>query len=329
MDELKSLIKRCLHEADGLALRAGRGESPSGRLVNVLFHSLYASQAELGQGHLAANQNVTVADFRSFVAEMLEHGHTVVSPRQIDAGLDPDGRYLSLTFDDGYFNNALAVEVLQEFRVPAVFFISTDHVQHNKAFWWDALSRELAGSGLNDQEKNRQIRALKSWTPRKIDHFLRERFGPRIFQPLGDIDRPFTPAELKDFASSPWVHLGNHTGDHAILPNCSPEDIREQITMGQDALQRMVGYRPIAIAYPNGNYSPDVVRAAQEAGLRVGYTVAPHANSLPLTGAHRMALGRFLFFGGQDIARQCRQFSARFVPSLALKNALHSVRPGY
>ena len=40
-----------------------------------------------------------------------------------------------LTFDDGYYNNHLALPVLEEFDVPALFFISTNHVKQQKCFW--------------------------------------------------------------------------------------------------------------------------------------------------------------------------------------------------
>ena len=66
----------------------------------------------LASRDLAPNQNVTVANFRDFVEKMLESGCTIVSPAQIDAGFAPGRRYLSITFDDGYFNNVLALEVL-------------------------------------------------------------------------------------------------------------------------------------------------------------------------------------------------------------------------
>ena len=320
---LKQLIKQGLNAVDDLVVAVDpRAQGPD-TLVNVLFHSLYESPAQLGKGELGPNQNVTVADFRGFVEEMLENGYTIVSPGQLDAGLKPGGRYLTITFDDGYVNNTLALDVLNQFRVPATFFVSTDHVQQNKAFWWDAFSRELSRSGVSQSGQKAEIERVKTWTPEKIDAFLCERFGPSVLSPHGDIDRPFTPEELQQFALNPWVHLGNHTRDHAILTNCTPDEMANQIETCQAALEDMVGYRPIVIAYPNGNCSPSAVNAALNAGLRLGFTVAPHRTQLPLTESTRMTLGRFLFFGGQDIRRQCRLFSARFVPSQTLKNLMH------
>lgn len=300
------------------------GAEPRNTLVNVLFHSLFDSATQCSDDAPACDLKVTVADFGAFVEEMLENRFTVVSPAQIDAGLPSGGRYLTITFDDGYFNNTLALEVLDQFRVPATFFISTDHVLQNKAFWWDAFSREMTRSGESHSRQHTEIKRLKSWTPERIDAFLCQRFGVSVFIPSGDTDRPFTPEELRRFARHPWVHLGNHTRNHAILTNCTPSEMASQVELCQDALEDMAGYRPIVIAYPNGNFSAAAVSAASAAGLRVGFTVAPHRCRLPLDDSARMTLGRFLFLGGQDIRRQCRLFSAPFVPSYALKSLLAS-----
>ena len=113
---LKQLIKKGLNAVDDLAVATGRNAAGPESLVNVLFHSLYQNEAQLASRDLAANRNVTVANFRDFVEKMLESGCTIVSPAQIDAGLAPGRRYLSITFDDGYFNNVLALEVLDQFR---------------------------------------------------------------------------------------------------------------------------------------------------------------------------------------------------------------------
>ena len=322
---LRQLMRQGLNAIDDFVIATDRRAASANSVVNVLFHSLYESRAQIGNRELAPNQNVTVADFRGFVEEMLEKGYTVVSPAQIDAGLKPGGRYLSITFDDGYFNNALALDVLKQFRVSATFFVSTDHVQQNKAFWWDAFSRELSRSGVSQRTQKADIERLKTFTPERIDAFLCQRFGQSVLKPCGDIDRPFTPGELRQFALSPWVCVGNHTRDHAILTNCTPEEMASQIRVCQDELAELVGYRPIAIAYPNGNYSRAAVNAAVAAGLRIGFTVAPKRARLPLTSNTRMTLGRFIFHGGQDIAKQCAMFGARLVPSYTLKTLMHLV----
>jgi peptidoglycan/xylan/chitin deacetylase (PgdA/CDA1 family) len=314
---LKTLARKGLQLADGVALRiASNAHAEGDTLVAILFHGLCPDRED--------RQNVTVEDFRAFVGAMLESGYTAASAAQVDAGLARGGKHLVITFDDGYFNNTLALGVLEQFQVPATFFISSDHVLQRKAFWWDAYSRELSKAGVSVLHQQTEIRKLKRLAPAEIDAFLKQRFGEAALRPQGDRDRPFTPDELKDFARSRWVHIGNHTCDHAILTNCTAHEIERQVRGCQRALQDLVGYAPIAIAYPNGDFSQGIIDASCAAGLRLGFGVLPRREKLPLAARSRMTLGRFGFEAGKDAREQCRKFDAAFMPSHAVKTLIHS-----
>jgi peptidoglycan/xylan/chitin deacetylase (PgdA/CDA1 family) len=317
---LKNLARKGLDIADSVcALVSPRSHAGSGSLITLLFHSLYRNRDE------TANQNITTDDFRRFIGHVLDSGFTPVSPAQVDAGLGAGGKYVMITFDDGYFNNTLALDVLERFHAPATFFISSDHVQRNKGFWWDAMNRELENAGMGERARRAEIDRVKAWSGSRIEEHLLDSFGPGTLDPRSDLDRPFTPAELRDFARSKWVHLGNHTCDHAILTNCSVDEIARQIQGCQEALADMVGYAPLAIAYPNGDYSEQAVAAARRSGLRIGVTVRPFSNRLPLDDdKSRMTLGRFMPEGARDMAFQWRKFSSEFVPSHMLKTLMMS-----
>ena len=127
-----------------------------------------------------------------------------------------------------------------------------------------------------------------------------------------DAVRPFTIAELKQFSREPYVHLGNHTHDHAILTNYSDEQVGEQIGTAQRELTEITGEMPKIISYPNGNCSESIVRIAREQGLRIGLTVEPMKNRLPIRPEEieSMYIGRFMLEGNTDIRQQCRMCRA-------------------
>lgn len=320
---IRSAIRGALALADRMFWNlSGRllPEKPS--LVTVAFHSLCASRALIDDPALAPNQNVSVVDFRNLVETVLDDGYAAVSPAQVDAGLPDGGKYVMFTFDDGYFNNVLALDVLNEFRVPATFFVSSNHVLEGKAFWWDALNRQLLKAGATEHQRNRAIAEIKALSADRIEDHLRSRYGVRCLLPSSDRDRPFTRSELAHFARQPWVHLGNHTCDHAILTRCPPSEMRRQIQECQDALQAICGYAPLAISYPNGDCSPAVVEAALASGLRLGLTVRPSHNRLPLRARRLLNLGRFYFYGDSHPRDELLKWRAGYVPSSLLKRAL-------
>jgi peptidoglycan/xylan/chitin deacetylase (PgdA/CDA1 family) len=135
--------------------------------------------------------------------------------------------------------------------------------------------------------------------------------------PIGTVDRPFTPKELKEFAHQPFVHIGNHTSDHAILTNYSYEGIRRQILDAQNDIHRITGIKTIIVSYPNGSYSADVLKVTRElrnSGISIGITVDPKKNYLPIMdqSIDSMQLGRFILMGDREITDQCEVFRAEF-----------------
>lgn len=279
-------------------------------LMSFLFHSLFRNQQEMERNLVDPLQRTTLAQFRQFIEYYLEHGYHFVSPDDLLKGLQPDRKYALITFDDGYFNNFQAVPILEEFNVPAVFFISTNHVLGSKCYWWDVIYRERLLQGATPRQVYHEAVALKDLRTEDIETELRKRFGNDAFTPRSDIDRPFSPDELKQFAASPMVHIGNHTANHAILTNYTDEEVRQQITNSQMALARLTGKLPISIAYPNGAHSPSIVQICSDLGLKVGFTIRPEKAPLPLDPqpSRMMRLGRFCPHGEAPILRQCRTY---------------------
>lgn len=276
----------------------------SGTLATFLFHGVFRNQAELAREVVMPQQQITVAHFAQFVESLLERGYQFVSPADL-ANLH-DGRYVMATFDDGYFSNLHVLPILEEFRIPAVFFISTGHVVEGRSYWWDVLYRERRRRGATSKQISNEARSLKSLTHDQIEARLTGEFGDRSLVPVNDIDRPLSPAELAEMARSPYVHLGNHTRNHAILTNYGLDEVRSQLVGAQDDLVRMTGSSPDIVSYPNGNHSAQVLQIASEVGFNWGITVERQANTLPLEPANHghLRLGRYVVWGTRDIPLQ-------------------------
>jgi peptidoglycan/xylan/chitin deacetylase (PgdA/CDA1 family) len=284
-----------------------------GVLLTFLFHGLFADPREADAG-LSNHQGMTVEMFRRFLHHFQEHSYNFVSPDDIARGLDPSGKHVLVTFDDGYYSNTKALPLLEAFRVPAVLFVSTQHVMLGKAFWWDVVERRAHSLGSPQKHVQHLIKRLKRLKTPEAEEQVQGLFGRDALVPVSDVDRPFTPLELLDFASHPLISVGNHTTDHATLTNYSPEEVRAQIQDAQDDLRRMTGKLPAIIAYPNGNESPAVVDAARSAGLLFGVGVRPGRNHLPLQpgSPDAMTLRRFTLTGDCAIEAQCRASRSLF-----------------
>lgn len=291
-----------------------------GVLLCFLFHGIFESTEESQGGAVDPQQGITVEMLREFLRHFWKQGYSFVSPQKILKGLPGGGKYILITFDDGYANNRRALPVMEEFNAPAVFFISSDHVREGKAFWWDVAFRECRKRGKTNKEIRNTVTGYKRYKTEEAESGLRKEFGKDALRPLGDLDRPFTPDELREFAGHHLVSLGNHTKNHAILTNYSLAEVRGQIQDGQDAIRQMTGNIPEMISYPNGHSSPEIQQAAREAGLQLGVVVRGGKNRLPLKfGApEAMTLKRFILWGDRGIDAQCQVSQA----SIALSRLL-------
>jgi peptidoglycan/xylan/chitin deacetylase (PgdA/CDA1 family) len=279
-------------------------------LMCFLFHSLFHDEREIAKNLLDPLQRTTVEHFRSFIRYFLQLDYRFVTPTDICRGLEPHGRYALITFDDGYYNNTRALPVLEEFSVPATFFIATDVVRDGRSFWWDVLYRERSAAGTDERAIYAEALALKSLRTEQIEQRLEQVFGASAFQPREDVDRPFTCDELRQFARHNLVHIGNHTAHHAILTNYTPAEMRQQLADAQAMLREITGTEPIAIAYPNGAHNDEVLRACRHVGLKVGFTIRPEKCSLPIKSDAQdlLRLGRFSTHGGSHIVDQCQTY---------------------
>jgi peptidoglycan/xylan/chitin deacetylase (PgdA/CDA1 family) len=261
--------------------RASVPTQSAATVVIFAFHGLFRDVREAASGACDPQQAITIDFFREFVESLLGYG---VAIRDLHAAITcpQPGLTAAITFDDGYFNNVRALDILEGCGVPATFFISTSHVDEGKSFWWDALYRNARKTGTGTSVIASQIRRLKPLRNDQIEAQLRQWFGPTALTPVSDCDRPFTPAELATLAGSPQATLGNHTSDHGILTNYDPTGAREQIVRAQEYLTRVTGTAPKVIAYPNGNCDRRVVEIAREAGLELGVTVRAGANQAPV-----------------------------------------------
>jgi peptidoglycan/xylan/chitin deacetylase (PgdA/CDA1 family) len=306
---LKSKLKNIASDLDkNLAAVAENVRPARSRLLVFTFHSLFSSAEETSFGLVDPQQKITTEKFRTFVAHFLEQGYQFASPEKIVAGLNPAGNHAMITFDDGYFNNLRALPVLEEFQIPAVFCISTNHVVSGKPFWWDVLYREGSKNGLSPEELDRARSEFKRMRTRNVENKLASEFGSACLRTTSDLDRPMNPDELRKLANHPMARIGNHTCDHAILTNYPLPEVREQIRGAKEMLGTLTGQPPLLIAYPNGNVSEDIVQTARDAGLAVGVTVQPGPNWIGRRGQVRdiLSLKRFTLWGDSDIGIQCR-----------------------
>lgn len=272
-------------------------------LLCFIFHCVFKDKCEIEAGLVHPHEQATLDGLKRLIDYYRTHGYTFVSAKQVDEGLPPGGRYAHLTFDDGLANNLRLLDLLPEEEAYASVFPSIHHVQDQLAFWWNTIYRERHRRGQVGRVPS-EYTEVRGMTDKQLEDRLAREFGPAALRPVSDLDRPMTVSELKEIAASPWIEIGNHTLDHAILPRWEPDEADAQIGGAQEWFKENLGEAPFFIAYPTGRTSPAVTDMARRHGLTLGTTVVPGRNKLPATDDSRMHLKRFrIVFDGREKAR--------------------------
>lgn len=254
------------------------------RLLIFYFHGVYRSQKEKELNHVDPQNNLLVSQFEEFIEYFLLHKYHFLKPNDLLNDLPCDKPCIMITFDDGYFNNTLAIDLLNKYKIPATFFITANNVLENKSYWWDIVYKFRVKQGMMSLSAIRKEQAhLKNFKSSFIENYIKQNFGDKSHVPWSDVDRPLNTSELKSISKNPFVTIGNHTYNHTILTNYSLEEIKEELRLCNKFVFETTGSSPNTIAFPNGNFNETVLNIAKEAGFQFAFTIENKINRLPVS----------------------------------------------
>ena len=192
----------------------------------------------------------------SFTAEDLEAALRWLSKRFAfltpDQAFLPGARGVLLTFDDGFANNfTRALPLLERFGVPAVFFVTLQHVEE-PSDWLPSVRRALAGIEPAWPEEVRQ-----------------------------DLFDGMSVEQLRAAAAHPLITIGSHTLGHPRLTACDGEVLRRQVESSRQRLSELTGREVDLFAYPYGDYDRRVAEAVRSAGYRAAFAEDARQAGLP------------------------------------------------
>ncbi len=254
-----------------------------------------------GEGDFASWLRVSERHFTTHLEWLQGIGRFVTPDEALRPGFtrSEPPRFL-LTFDDGYANNLrLALPILESYRVPALFFISTHAMQSQEPFWFDTVVTAIQAAELHQldfrdfglglypirsgnemrrwDDINRILLDLKALgdddhaVVKAVLDSLKVRFSAVLDRCLPR-HRPLRPDEVSQMSQSPICHIGSHSSHHRILTRASDEDLPAELTDSRRILEELCNKPVVDLAYPNGDFDDRVIAAATRAGYHRGYT---------------------------------------------------------
>lgn len=274
---------------------AGRDRGRADQLAVLTYHRVAEPDDQLYPGLISATPT-------AFAAQMawLAKAHRVISLTELVArraggdALPP--RSVLITFDDAYADFAThAWPVLRGLGLPATLFVPTAYPgDPARAFWWDRLHRALmhAPAGIVATpagDLDLRTTAARTAAARRLRAAIKdlphdeamERVAGVVEVLGGDATggSVLTWDALRDLVSE-GLTVGLHTRTHPLLDRLPVARLEGEISGARADLEREIGMPASTIAYPNGNHSPAVLAAVEDAGIDIGFTTRRGANDL-------------------------------------------------
>jgi peptidoglycan/xylan/chitin deacetylase (PgdA/CDA1 family) len=201
------------------------------------------------------------------------------------------GRFVVVTFDDGYADNFTHVlPLFEKHGLPFTVYVTSDLIERRLYCWWVGLERlflkndevEIAPMGKRWKlpTLSAKVRArceafewvhgdITARAPLLKDAFRRYDVSTEA---IAD-EEGMTPGQLRGLAYSSLATIGAHTVSHPELAKLSAEDCRTEMFVSKRALETIIDKPVTHFSYPFGNKAACGQREA-ELAREVGFKSA-------------------------------------------------------
>ncbi|GIX04101.1 MAG: polysaccharide deacetylase [Planctomycetaceae bacterium] len=269
--------------------------APTWRGVLVLnYHRIGVATHQLGDHAL---WSATPEDFERQLGWLQKHFDIITLDDLERIWPVKSGRYVLLTFDDGYLDNYTeAYRILRQRRVPAVFFVTTGFIDHARVPWWDEIAWMVRHSRLEELPAlawtGMPISLVAGWRERAIQRLLglyKRLPGDRAEVFLNDLAEALQTGRCPvDWGQELWMtwpmlremqqagmEIGAHTVTHPVLSRLPLEQQEDEIQQSRQRIEQQLGRRVRAFSYPVGgraSFTHETEQLLQKHGFDWGFT---------------------------------------------------------
>lgn len=306
------------------------------RLSVLIYHRVPAEPDELlpGESHAAEFERTMRWVKETFNVIPLRDGVAGIKSGKLPP------RALSITFDDGYANNAtVAAPILNRLGLHATFFIATGYLDGGRMFNDTVIEAvracrepvlDLSHLGLGHhatstaQDRRKAVDSILRAVKYKPDE-LRAETAESVAAVVGvrpARDLMMSSEQVASLARSGF-ELGGHTVNHPILAGLPYEVAFREIESGKKRIEEIANGRVTLFAYPNGKPAKDYDSAAANLVSDLGFEGAVSTSSgAAVVGSDPFQIPRFTPWSvtPQQFARQMLSNLRRVAPEYVNRN---------
>jgi peptidoglycan/xylan/chitin deacetylase (PgdA/CDA1 family) len=256
----------------------------------LMYHGITHNRSSHNKRHQLTK------DFIEHLKFLKNYCHVISLEDFFNQNFKPGKINVALTFDDGYWNNySIAKPLLEEFEVPAHFYITGINENNNlnetipPILWADLIEiaahlkliptafksyhLDLINQKYIDQTSNQSIQdIIKNSDPEfssklaLYNTFTKDQQN-LIFNQPSEFWELMNEKEIIETSRSKWITIGSHGYYHNNIGKLPTEIMKEEILTSKNYLENLI-QKPInSIAYPDGSYSIESKKYCNEIGI--------------------------------------------------------------
>lgn len=243
------------------------------------------------------------------------------------------GGHCAITFDDGWRDNYTeAFQLLKKYSIPATIYLATGFIDTGRIFWPDELAyfldkimtdrsvikgnQLLLNTFLDEINMYQQVKRktiiengiekIKGYPVDKREEILG---CLRKMIKLNSFPRQLLNwEEVQEMSVSGLVRFDAHTVNHQILDQITLQNVREELFLSRESIERHLGTKVRTFAYPNGNHTNSVRKILEELGFNAAVTTRKGfmSSSVPVLEVPRIAIH-------EDVSSTVPMFRTRII----------------
>jgi peptidoglycan/xylan/chitin deacetylase (PgdA/CDA1 family) len=253
------------------------------KLFIITYHRISDHTTDSGYKNIIS---ANVAQFTYQIKYISNHFKIIDLNDLYNLNVRSQENYAAVTFDDGYKDNIdTALPILLKYRIPAMFFITTNFIDNNCLPWWDRVSMQVRDNGKNNLHE--LIQKLKHMHDLEIENYLfsldkQIRYSNYKF----DLRKPAMMSweDLKLLVEN-GMTISPHTKTHCNFDIEEMSFLREEVSQSKIELEDKLGIKTFCFSYPYGFYGSrknQIALMLKSLGIRLAVTTSMGANNIPI-----------------------------------------------
>lgn len=240
--------------------------------------------------------SATAEAFDEQLEALVRHCDLVLPDEVPDALRTPRGRFVLLTFDDGYRDNVeVALPLLRRHRARAAFYLATGFLDRPRLSWWD----EAAWLTRHDRRAlEPALATIKAGTAPDVELDRLASATGQVRPSTAEADGVWMTWDMARSLRDAGMAVGGHTVNHPVLAHLDVDQQRAEIDGCAARLRDELGVPMRSFCYPVGlpdSYDARTRGLLAEAGCETAFSFhGGHARAgrrLDLLDLPRAAVG--------------------------------------